>query len=294
MIDSKYKTKNDKLIKPSYSLLLFNNKKNLTNETKALIKRLYLQIYRKPSSTFASIIQSLLWLILFSALFHKAPINMIGKYNVKYFSFLSYGLIIFTAFTSSVNTGLPIIFDREFGFFNRLLISPLMYKSTILFSLLTYALTISLIQVVFILATSIYVSKLVLPINNIITIINITCLVILNIANISITIGLILPGHIEFLAFTLLINLPALFSSTIIAPLNFMPYWLQIFACINPLTYATEIIRHICINKELAINIKIIENIWFQLNLAQSLTILIIINILSFIFTYIILQYKYN
>lgn len=294
MIKSNYLKKNNKLVKPSYQLLKFNNKKNLTNETQALIKRLYLQIYRKPSSILASIIQSLLWLILFSALFYKAPINLIGQYNTKYSSFLSYGLIVFTAFTSSVNTGLPIIFDREFGFFNRLLISPLMYKSTLLFSLTIYALTIGILQVACILITSVYIYGFAIKINNILIILSITCLVILGIATMSITIGLALPGHIEFLAFTLLINLPALFSSTIIAPLKFMPNWLQIFACINPLTYATEIIRYFCIDTKIVTKTKIIENMWLQLNLEQSLTILIIINIFSFIFTYIILQYKYK
>lgn len=294
MINSNYLIKKNKLVKPSYTLVKFHKKKFFTNEAKALTKRLSLQIYRKPSNIFASIIQSLLWLILFSALFYKAPLNLIGQYNIKYFSFISYGLIIFTSFTSSINTGLPVIFDREFGFFNRLLISPLINKNALIFSLLTYAATISLTQIISVVITSMCITQLILHINSFIIIISISCLIIFHTAAISITIGLILPGHIEFLAFTLLINLPALFSSTIIAPLNFMPSWLQILACINPLTYATEIIRYLCISKEIIIDTKIVENVCFELNLMQGLVILIIVNVLSFIITHVVLQYKYN
>lgn len=294
MIDSNYVIKQNELVKPGYTLLKFNSNKNLINEAKALIKRLYLQIYRRPSSIFASITQSLLWLILFGALFYKAPFNLIGQYNIQYFSFLSYGLIVFTSFTSSINTGLPIIFDREFGFLNRLLISPLIYKSTLILSLIIYTATTSLIQVTCIIITSMYMSQLIIQIKSFMIIISITSLIIFHIAAISIIVGLILPGHIEFLAFTLLTNLPALFSSTIIAPLNFMPRWLQIVACINPLTYATEIIRYFCINKEVISNAKILENIYFELNVIQSLTILVIINVISLVITHIVLQYKYN
>lgn len=294
MIDSNYITKQNKLVKPGYTLLKFNNNRNLINETRALIKRLYLQVYRRPSSLFASITQSLLWLILFGALFYRAPFKLIGQYNIQYFPFLSYGLIIFTSFTSSINAGLPIIFDREFGFLNRLLISPLIYKSTLIFSLIMYTTITSFIQVTCIIIASMYMSQLIIQIKSFLIIIGIACLIIFHIAAISIIVGLILPGHIEFLAFTLLTNLPALFSSTIIAPLSFMPHWLQIIACINPLTHATEIIRYFCINNEIVINTKILENIYFELNVIQSLTILFIINAVSLVVTHIVLQYKYN
>lgn len=294
MIYYKNPTKNKKVLKPYYTFIKFYDLQNFTQETKALIKRLYIQLYRRPSSILASIIQSLLWLILFGALFQNAPLNSISQYNIKYFNFLSYGLIIFTAFTSSINAGLPIIFDREFGFFNRLIISPLMYKNTLFYSLLIYTLTISIIQVVCIFTASIYCSKLIFEINNIITIINIICLIILNIANISITISLILPGHVEFLAFTLIINLPTLFASTALAPLHFMPYWLQILTCFNPLTYAIEITRFLCLETKYALDTKLIETSWLKLNIIESFIILIIITILSFITTHKVLQYKYN
>ena len=61
----------------------------------------------------------------------------------------------------------------------------------------------------------------------------------------SLPFAFILPGHIAFLAFILIINLPILFTSTALAPPYFMPYWQQILSKLNILTYAIEAIRYL-------------------------------------------------
>ena len=45
----------------------------LTQETVALTRRLFLQLLRRPSTLIAGILQPLIWLILFGALFANAP-----------------------------------------------------------------------------------------------------------------------------------------------------------------------------------------------------------------------------
>nr|YP_010155970.1 putative chloroplast RF38 [Cumathamnion serrulatum]QQY85290.1 putative chloroplast RF38 [Cumathamnion serrulatum] len=288
-----FATKENSLI-PKNKLQIYCYNKNIYTEIVALVKRLYIQSYRRPSNIIAGIIQPLLWLILFGALFQNAPINLLGQYNIKYTQFLSYGIISFTAFSSSINAGLPIIFDREFGFFNRLLVSPIINKSALILSLVIYTLILSIIQIVIITILSLYLEKNMLEIYHIVSIISITTIMIINISNFSICISFILPGHIEFLAFTLIINLPVLFSSTALAPLSFMPYWLQMIACFNPLTYSIEIIRYICINNSLKWNINIIETLWLQINIQNCILILIITNILSLMIVKKIVKYKYN
>nr|YP_009397303.1 hypothetical protein [Thuretia quercifolia]ARW66489.1 hypothetical protein [Thuretia quercifolia] len=293
------KIQNNTLIKPNYKVKKFDYKRKINQSTifqeiNALIKRLYLQVYRKPSSILAGIIQPLLWLILFGSLFENAPIYLFNQSSIKYLFFLSSGIIIFTGFTASINGGLPIIFDREFGFFNRIIVSPLNYKSSILISLIIYIWSISCLQIIGILIFSFYILKNTVDINSILLIINICTLIIFCTGSLSIYMSFILPGHIEFLAFTVIINLPTLFSSTALAPLHFMPYWLQMIACINPLTYAIEIVRYIYINKYISYNFDIIKTIWFNLNIKNSIIILVIINIISFQIIKRVLKYKYN
>nr|YP_009326645.1 hypothetical chloroplast RF38 [Membranoptera platyphylla]AMJ16902.1 hypothetical chloroplast RF38 [Membranoptera platyphylla] len=294
MLHSTLLMKKNNFLIPKNSLQIYSYDKNIYKEIIALVKRLYIQSYRRPSNIIAGIIQPLLWLILFGALFQNAPISLLGQYNIKYTQFLSYGIIAFTAFSSSINAGLPIIFDREFGFFNRLVVSPLVNKSALFICLIIYTLIISIIQIIIITTLSLYLEKSILEINHIISIITITTIMIINISNFSICISFILPGHIEFLAFTLIVNLPILFSSTALAPLSFMPYWLQMIACINPLTYSIEIIRYICINNSLKWNINIIETLWLQMNIQNCILILILTNMLSFIIVKKIVKDKYN
>ena len=100
-------------------------------ETLALTRRLFIQLKRRPSNLIAGIIQPLMWLILFGALFQNVPQGLFGE-SQNYGQFLGAGIIVFTAFAGALNAGLPVMFDREFGFLNRLLGEPLISRFSIL------------------------------------------------------------------------------------------------------------------------------------------------------------------
>nr|YP_009396875.1 hypothetical protein [Ophidocladus simpliciusculus]ARW66061.1 hypothetical protein [Ophidocladus simpliciusculus] len=285
-----------KLLIPNTTIIRYMEKFTIHKETQTILKRLYLQTYRRPSSMMISIIQPLLWLLLFGALFENAPIYLFEGYNIQYREFLNPGIIIFTAFNGSINAGLTIMFDREFGFLNRILISPLINKSSLIYSSIIYTLIITIIEIIIILLFSMYqTDSMIKPFQWISTII-ISTIIIIKISNISIYNAFILPGHIEFIALTtLFINLPTLFASTALAPLSFMPYWLQIITCLNPLTYAIEIIRYSNLNANiLSLNTTIINTLWFQVQIKEGLIILIFLSIISFLLTQKIIKYKYD
>jgi len=281
-------------MEPNYIIKKQIITRNLIVEIYALTKRLCLQILRRPSTFIASMLQPLLWLLLFGSLFQNIPVDLFTK-NLKYEQFLSPGIIIFTSFNGSINAGLPLIFDREFGFLNRILISPLISKDSLLISSLISINTITILQTTTIIIFNIFIlhsNQIIYSINFIIPVI---ILITTSIASISICTAFIVPGHIEFLALLLLVNLPTLFSSTALAPLSFMPYWLQILACLNPITYAIEIIRYICLNNsKFNLSTEIIKTVWFNFNVNDSILILIFINIISFILVKYIIQYKYE
>jgi ABC-2 type transport system permease protein len=250
-------------------------------EISHLIKRLLIQTIRRPSSLLSGIIQPLLWLILFGGLFQNAPVSLF-TIETKYGQFLSCGIIIFTSFTGSLNSGLPLIFDREFGFLNRLLVSPMTSKDNLLISSSFFMIGITMFQTLIIMIFSLGIFNYSIQINQIYIFFIITLLITSSISNLSIGLAFILPGHIEFLAFTLLINLPMLFSSTALAPLSFMPYWLQVLANLNPLTYAIESIRFISTTSQWYYSSPVIKTLWFNLSLLQIILFLSIISTISF------------
>ena len=119
--------------------------RGLFQETSALNKRLLIQIKRRPATIIAGILQPLLWLILFGALFQNAPIGLFSMSN-SYRHFLTPGIIVFTAFTGALNAGLPLMFDKEFGFLNRLMVAPLVSQLSIVTSSAFFIATVSLVQ----------------------------------------------------------------------------------------------------------------------------------------------------
>lgn len=258
-------------------------------EVYMLTKRLYIQVYRRPATIISGIIQPLLWLMLFGALFQNAPVDPLN-YNIKYSYFLSPGIIVFTAFNGAINAGLPLIFDREFGFLNRLLVAPLQSRDCLIISLIIFITTITILQTSFIMFCSWILFKHTISLISFISIHIIILVTTLSIANLSIYLAFTLTGHIEFLAFILIINLPALFSSTALAPLSFMPYWLQVIASINPLTYAIENVRQIYFTNHIEISSGILKYLTYE----NNIRVLLFTICISLILVKHIISYKFE
>ena len=217
---------------------------DILQETTALTRRLFIQLQRRPSSLIAGIIQPLMWLILFGALFQNAPEGLFGN-TTNYAQFLGAGVIVFTAFAGALNAGLPIMFDREFGFLNRLLVAPLASRFSIVLASAIYIISLSLIQAAFIVAAGAFMGAGLPGIGGLGIITLIVFLLVLGVTGLSLGLAFALPGHIELIAVIFVTNLPLLFASTALAPLSFMPNWLQWVASLNPLSYAIEPIRYL-------------------------------------------------
>ena len=219
-----------------------NDVNQMFQEISALTWRLFIQLIRRPSTLFAGILQPLIWLLLFAALFSNAPIDFLPG-SSSYGEFLGAGLIVFTAFSGALNAGLPVMFDREFGFLNRLLVAPLSSRNSIVISSVIYITTISLLQSLAIMATSALLGYGWPSLGGFLLIAVTLLLLVVGITGVSLGLAFVLPGHIELIAIIFIANLPLLFASTALAPLSFMPLWLGWIASINPLTFAIEPIR---------------------------------------------------
>ncbi len=243
-------------------------------ETLALTKRLFIQLQRRPSTLVAGIVQPLMWLVLFGALFQNAPQGMMGQ-DLSYGQFLGAGVIVFTAFAGALNAGLPVMFDREFGFLNRLLVAPLASRYSIVAASAIYIVALSLVQTAAIIGVSALMGAGLPSWLGLGTIGLIILLLVLGVTALSLGFTFALPGHIELIAVIFVINLPLLFASTALAPLAFMPDWLQIVACLNPLTYAIEPIRHLYTHPQWHLTDLILQAPWGSVSFGTALMILV-------------------
>ena len=213
-----------------------------SQEIFALTRRLFIQLFRRPSTLIAGVLQPLIWLVLFGALFSNAPEGLLPG-GMAYGKFLGAGVIVFTAFSGALNAGLPVMFDREFGFLNRLLVAPLVSRNSIVFASVIYIASISLLQSFAIMGTASILGYGWPGFWGISLVLFTLLLLILAVTALSLGLAFALPGHIELIAVIFVFNLPLLFASTALAPISFMPYWLGWLASINPLTFAIEPIR---------------------------------------------------
>lgn len=273
------------ILEPRKRIVFYRNSlNNRLQEIACLIRRLFLQIARRPSSFISGIIQPVLWLILFGSLFQNIPLDLFGPNN-NYRTFLSCGIIIFTSFTGSLNSGLPLIFDREFGFLNRLLIAPTTSRYAIILAATLFIICTTMIQNSIIVLYSVKFFNFYLNYRKFILVLTILLLTTISISSLSLGLAFVLPGHIEFLALILVINLPTLFASTALAPMYFMPYWLQIISKFNLLTYAIEGIRFIALDNRNNHHLYVIQIFNISLNLYSVITLLTIASLTSFFIT---------
>jgi ABC-2 type transport system permease protein len=243
-------------------------------ETLALTKRLFIQLQRRPSTLIAGIVQPIMWLVLFGALFQNAPQGLFGE-GTSYGKFLGAGVLVFTAFAGALNAGLPVMFDREFGFLNRLLVAPLASRFSIVAANAIYIIALILLQSVAIVAVAAFLGAGLPNPVGLAVIGLIVFLVVLGVTALSLGLAFALPGHIELIAVIFVTNLPLLFASTALAPLSFMPKWLQIVASLNPLSYAIEPIRYLYTHSDWSLGSMVMQTPWTAISFGGALLVLL-------------------
>ncbi|MCL2933769.1 MAG: ABC transporter permease [Trichodesmium sp. MAG_R03] len=251
-------------------------------ETLALTRRLFIQLKRRPSTLIAGIIQPLMWLILFGALFQNVPQGLFGE-SQNYGQFLGAGIIVFTAFAGALNAGLPVMFDREFGFLNRLLVAPLTSRFSIVLASAIFIVTLSFIQSAIIIAAGAFLGAGLPNILGLATIALIVLMLVLGVTGLSLGLAFALPGHIELLAVIFVTNLPLLFASTALAPLSFMPSWLQVVASLNPLSYAIEPIRYLYLHNDFSFGSVIMEAPFGDVSFGVALLVLLVFDVVTLV-----------
>jgi ABC-2 type transport system permease protein len=246
----------------------------IIQETLALTRRLFIQLQRRPSTLAAGIIQPVMWLVLFGALFQNAPKGLFGS-TTNYGQFLAAGVIVFTAFAGALNAGLPVMFDREFGFLNRLLVAPLASRFSIVLASAIFIISQSLLQAAVIVGAAAFLGAGLPDAAGLGAIALIVFLLALGVTAISLGLAFALPGHIELIAVIFVTNLPLLFASTALAPLSFMPGWLQAIATLNPLSYAIEPIRYLYLNSNWGLSDVVMHAFWGDVTFGGALLVLL-------------------
>lgn len=254
--------------------------KNQLLEIRALAWRQFVHSKRRPIVMIAGLMQPLIWLLLFSAVFKNSPMASLAG-SGSYLAFITPGALIFTVFTGALNGGVPILFDRELGFLDRLLVAPLKSRLSIIWATGFHIFVMTLLQCAVILVlTAIMGVRFQGGLMGFAVLILVLGLITLLFTTLSLTMAFILRKHFELISLIMIISLPMVFISSAFAPLEYMPTWITWPVSINPITLAVEPLRAVFFNADWSFGAVVFEAPFADLSLTLCLVILVGLNLL--------------
>ncbi|MEM2887848.1 MAG: ABC transporter permease [Candidatus Bathyarchaeia archaeon] len=166
-----------------------------------------------------------------------------------YFSYMSVGMVSMIVITTTMFSGMSIVWDRRLGFLDKVISTPVS-RAAIIFAKVLNATLRAMFQAIVILALA-YLLGLQLS----------STFTLLNLLGVLAAIFLVGVGLSSvFIAFSLrstrmerpmqiisLITMPLMFASNTFFPPSLMPDWIQTVAKVNPLTYLTDALRQLTI-----------------------------------------------
>lgn len=237
----------------------------------ALTNRELKKWYKVPVLLLMSLIQPVIWLGLFGKAMNFGAIFTSGSFNIPglnipksvldqlagqmmqstfgtsdYFSFLAVGMLSFVTLFTAMFSGMSIVWDRRFGFLEKVLSTPVSRGSIVMGKVFSSVLR-SLAQAVIVLVIAIPLGMDVTHL----TAVGIAgafvalCLMTLGFSALFLMLALRSTDWQSQMAIMNLLNLPLLFGSNALFPSKFMPDWLQAFVKINPISYATDAARQL-------------------------------------------------
>ncbi|CAN5525075.1 ABC transporter permease [soil metagenome] len=213
-----------------------------TQEVMALVRRWWIELLRERLNLVFSIAQPAIWLVFFGAGVERAiDTRVIGTDD--YISFMLAGIIAFTIVGNGVSAAMPLLWDKETGYLDRLMSMPIA-RSSVIVSRFVFQVAQQSVQIMLVVAVA-----LILGVRSesgplgFVVILFAAALLTMSVTSAVSALAYAVPQHGTFFAVVGFISLPLLFMSNAFVPLDAMPSWMRVVARINPLTYAIEAMR---------------------------------------------------
>lgn len=207
--------------------------------------------FRQKTRMMVTVIQPFLWLALMGNTMSGLTNNpmaaqFLGTSN--YLTFMTPGIILMTVMSTSIFSGTTVVWDRRFGYLNKLLAAPIK-RGAIPFGKMFAAAVQGLFQaVVIIIVALLFGVKFQSGFSGILMILLIAGLLSFILAGFSLALSVKLKTIETLMSVINLFIMPLMFASNALFPVKAMPKWLQVIAKINPITYAIIPMRDLTIS----------------------------------------------
>jgi len=208
------------------------------NELLALTKRHIMTVIRIPVFVALTLVQPIIWLVLYGQLFQKA-VQIPGFSATNYTQFLAPGLVIMTALFSSIWNGMSIIDDLSHGVIDRYLTTPASRVAMVLARMLALAVQIA-VQAVIVMTLA-FVLGGGLPAGGVLgalLVVPVACLVCVGFGSLSYGLAMKTRREEAMIGIGNFVTLPLVFCSATFMAESLMPSWMQTIAQANPVQWA--------------------------------------------------------
>ena len=196
-------------------------------------------LIRQPWYVAFTLLQPIVWLLLFGALFERVVPAPTGDY----LAFLTPGIVVMTALFSQGWAGTGFLTDAERGVMDRLLVSPARRGGMIAGSLI-HQQVITIVQTAIILALGMATGAR-FPGGILVTLAFVGCTVLVGaaFASYSNALALLLRTREALIGAVNFVVLPLSFLSAMLVPAELLPGWIADVARWNPVNWAVEVGR---------------------------------------------------
>src|SRR3989441_13039011 len=219
-------------------------------EVGALTMRWVKRLSREKFSMVFTLFQPMVfWLIFFGNLFQRTATAEVVQ-APSYIAFLAAGVVVMTILNNGLAGGTDLLFDKENGFLERLMSTPIS-RTSVVISRFLFVMTITSLQVLVILGVAyLFGVHPVTGLPGVAVIILIGLLFGVGLTAISMALAFSVKSHGDFFSMLGFLSLPMIFLSTALVPLAAMPKWMAVLAQLNPMTWAIDAVRPLIRSEE--------------------------------------------
>src|SRR5690349_23555472 len=200
--------------------------------------RYFRVLLRQPAFMVITIVQPLIWLLLFGALF-KAVTQIPGFHSESYLDYLTPGIVVLLAVSSAGWTGMGFIEDINRGVMDRLLVTPTWRGAFNLGSVAQCVVSV-LAQTVIIVVIALLLGA---HVHHVATLFAVAGLLAAAFASLSNGLGVLTRQRESLIGAVSLLLLPLTFLSGALMQLRLAPGWIRGIAKFNPVDWAAVAAR---------------------------------------------------
>ena len=203
----------------------------------------YLRVLlRQPAFMVITIVQPLIWLLLFGALF-KAVTQIPGFKHGSYIDYLTPGIVVMLAVSSAGWTGMGFIEDINSGVMDRMLVAPA-WRGAFNLGAVAQAVISVVIQTILVVLLALALgADYTHGIGGIAILILVAALLAAAFASLSNGIGVLARQRETLIGAVSMVLLPLTFLSSALMQASLVPHWIREVGKFNPVNWAAEASR---------------------------------------------------